>query len=71
MDEMPYESLVRDYRLRAGLSQEALADQLGVSRQTIVNIENGVNQPKVLLAIALGVALGVTVYELFREELGK
>lgn len=71
MDEMPYESLVRDYRLKAGLSQEALADQLGVSRQTIVNIENGVNQPKVLLAIALGVALGVTVYELFREELGK
>jgi putative transcriptional regulator len=71
MDAMPYESMVRGYRLKAGLSQEALAEQLGVSRQTIVNIENGVNQPKVLLAIALGVALGVTVYELFREELGQ
>lgn len=63
-----YQSQVREYRLKKGISQEHLARELGVSRQTIVNIEQGVNQPRVLLAIALGVALGVTVYELFREE---
>ena len=64
---MAYESLVRDVRLRRGITQEALAEQLGVSRQTIVNIENGLSQPRVLLAIALGVALGVAVETLFRE----
>jgi putative transcriptional regulator len=63
-----YQSNMREYRQRAGLSQEALARQLGVSRQTIVNIERGVSEPKVLLAIALGAALGVAIQELFRKE---
>ncbi len=62
-----YESHVREYRQRMGLSQEALARQLGVSRQTVVNIERGSNEPKVLLAIALGLLLGAAVGELFRK----
>jgi len=68
MRPMVYQSQVREYRLRAGVSQEELARELGVSRQTIFNIERGLSQPKVLLAMALGVALGATVYELFREQ---
>ena len=63
-----YQSNVKEYRERAGLSQEALARQLGVSRQTVVNIERGLSEPKVLLAIALGAALGVAIHELFRKE---
>ena len=63
-----YQSNVKEYRERAGLSQEALARQLGVSRQTVVNIERGLSEPKVLLAIALGAALGVAIQELFRKE---
>lgn len=62
-----YESRVREFRLKAGLSQEQLARQLGVSRQTVVNIEQGLNEPKVLLAIALGALLGVAIGELFRK----
>jgi len=61
------QSNVREARLEQGLSQEALARQLGVSRQTIVNIERGVSEPKVLLAIAIGTILGVAVNELFRK----
>lgn len=64
-----YESNVREYRERAGLSQEALARELGVSRQTIVNIERGLSEPRVMLAIALGAALGVAIHELFRKVL--
>jgi len=30
---------LRDWRLRAGLSQEDLADRAGVSRSTVVNAE--------------------------------
>lgn len=62
-----YESNVKVYREKAGLTQEALARELGVSRQTVVNIERGANEPKVLLAIALGAILGVAVGELFRR----
>jgi putative transcriptional regulator len=60
-------SSVKEHREKAGLSQEALARQLGVSRQTIVNIERGATEPRVLLAIALGAALGVAIQELFRK----
>jgi putative transcriptional regulator len=60
-----YSSNVKAYRERAGLTQEALARELGVSRQTVVNIERGTNEPKVFLAIALGAILGVAIGELF------
>ncbi len=62
-----YESHVREHRQRLGLSQEALARQLGVSRQTVVSIERGLSEPRVLLAIAIAAALGVTIQELFRK----
>lgn len=64
-----YESNVRQYREQAGLSQEALARQLDVSRQTIANIERGLSEPRVLLALAIAAALGVAIQELFRKGL--
>jgi putative transcriptional regulator len=67
MAAMPrYDSAVREYRERAGLSQEALARRVDVSRQTIVNIERGANEPRVLLALALAAVLGAAVSELFK-----
>ncbi|MDQ6857482.1 MAG: helix-turn-helix domain-containing protein [Chloroflexota bacterium] len=64
-----YKSRVREYREEAGLSQEALARMLGVSRQTIVNIERGLSEPRVLLAIGLAAALGgIAIQELFRKS---
>ncbi len=64
----PYESRVRQVRERRGWSQEQLARKVGVSRQTIANIEQEVNEPRVTIALALAIALGVTVYELFRKK---
>lgn len=64
-----YSSSVKELRERAGLSQEALARQVGVSRQTVVNIERGANEPRVFLALALAAALGVAVDVLFRRVL--
>lgn len=61
-----YDVRVREARERVGLSQEALARQCGVSRQAIVNIERGESQPRVLLAMAIGAALGVAIAEIFR-----
>lgn len=53
------ESSVRERRITMGLSQEELARRVGVSRQTIVNIEKGLNEPKVFLALAIAAVLGV------------
>lgn len=65
---MPYESKVKEYRERKGLSQEALARELGVSRQTIVNIEKGLSEPRVLLAIAICAVLGgIAITEMFSK----
>jgi len=60
-------STVREYREKAGLSQEALARKVEVSRQTIVNIERG-SEPRVLLALAIAAVLGVAVSDLFRRS---
>jgi putative transcriptional regulator len=56
---------VRERRDRVGLSQEALARECGVSRQTIVNVEQGKCQPRVLLALDISAALGSTVEALW------
>jgi putative transcriptional regulator len=66
-----YESRLREYRQKAGLSQEALARKLNVSRQTIVNIERGLSEPRVMLAIGLALVLGAAVADLFGKELRK
>ncbi len=67
-----FESTVRECRLRAGLSQAGLSQEglsrlLGVSRQTVVNIERGESEPRVFLALAIAGVLGVVVGDLFRR----
>jgi len=39
-----------------------------VSRQTIVNFERGIDEPKVFLAISIAAVLGVAVDDLFRRR---
>ena len=55
---------------RAGkdLSQQQLADAVGVSRQTINAIEKGDYNPTINLCIAICKALGKTLDELFWEQ---
>ena len=55
---------------RAGLdlSQQELAEKVGVSRQTISAIEKGDYNPTINLCIAICKALGKTLDELFWQE---
>ena len=55
-------------RAAKGLSQEQLADRVGVSRQTINAIEKGDYNPTVRLCVAICRVLGVTLDELFWED---
>ena len=58
-------SRVREHRLHAQLTQEALAREIGVTRQTIIAIEKGNYVPSVLLALKIARRLQVAVEELF------
>ena len=54
-------------RAAMDLSQQELADRVGVSRQTINAIEKGDYNPTINLCIAICKALGKTLDELFWE----
>lgn len=58
-------NVVRQLRLTRGLSQAALGDVLGVSRQTVNSIETGRYLPSLPLAIALARYFDTTVEEVF------
>ena len=56
---------VKDFRLKAGLSQLALAQAIGVARQTINLIENDKYNPSLDLCIKLAVTLKTDLNTLF------
>ena len=55
-------------RIDLGMSQTELAEKAGVTRQTIGLIEAGDFNPSLNLCIAICVALGVTLNDLFWED---
>lgn len=59
---------VRELRVERGLSQGALAAEMGVSRQTINAIETGRYSPSLPLAIRLARFLGKPVEEIFHVD---
>ncbi|MBA3425324.1 MAG: helix-turn-helix transcriptional regulator [Rubrobacteraceae bacterium] len=62
------ENGVRDLRTSRGLSQGRLAEEMGVSRQTINAIETGRYTPSLPLAISLSRFFGRPVEEVFRAD---
>lgn len=52
-------------RAAMGLTQQGLADTVGVTRQTIVAIEKGDYNPTVKLCVQICQALGKTLDDLF------
>jgi putative transcriptional regulator len=55
-------------RGRKNITQEELANKVGVTRQTIIAIEKGNYTPSVLLAIKLAKYFNVSVEDLFNLE---
>ena len=56
---------IKQLRKEAGLRQEDLAEQLEVSRQTIIAIENDKYNPTLELAMKLAKKLGKHVEDIF------
>jgi putative transcriptional regulator len=59
---------IRALRGASGLSQAALADAMGVSRQTINSIETNRYTPSLPLAIALARFFQHSVEEIFHDD---
>ena len=59
---------LKSARAALDMSQQQLADAVGVSRQTINAIEKGDYNPTIKLCLAICKALGKTLDELFWEE---
>lgn len=63
-----FKNRIKTERQKAGLSQEELAQTVGVSRNTISSIETGQFNPTAKLALILCIALDKKFEELFYFE---
>jgi putative transcriptional regulator len=60
---------IRELRFRRGeMTQQALADALGVTRQTINAVEGGKYAPSLEVAFRIARALEAAIEEVFRYE---
>lgn len=64
-DKLELKNRIREARTEKGLSQSALAQLVGVSRNTISSIETGQFNPTAKLALILCTALEKSFEELF------
>jgi len=58
-------SCVKSVRKEKGITQQELAEAVGVTRQTIIAIEKGNYTPSVLLALNLAKYIGQPVEDIF------
>ena len=65
---MIYSKKIKEYRELTLITQKELADQLSVSRQTIISLENGRYNPSITLAYKVAVMFGKTIEEVFLFE---
>lgn len=56
------------YRRKNGLSQEQLAEKIGVSRQAISKWESGTSTPELEKLLALSECFNITLDDLIKEE---
>jgi transcriptional regulator with XRE-family HTH domain len=70
--EILYKSIgnqIKDLRKRMRLSQEELAEQLGLSRASVVNIEKGRQHPSVHMLVDIAKIFKVPVTDFLSDQL--
>lgn len=60
-----FDSKIHVYRATKRMSQQELADLVGVSRQTIIQLERNRYNPSMLLAYSIAKVFDVTIEDLF------
>lgn len=64
-------NVIREHREGAGLTQSELARRLGVTRQTLIAIEQGKYSPTLELAFQIAREFGVSLDAVFRYPEGE
>lgn len=65
---MPLYNHLKEHRARLGVNQQEMGRLVGVSRQTISQIERGDYSPSVTVALRIAKACHVTVEDIFQYE---
>ena len=61
-------NIIEQKRKERGMTQQQLAAALGVSRQTIISLENGKYNPSILLAYAIARLFSAQIEDIFLFE---
>ncbi|MCG7415940.1 MULTISPECIES: helix-turn-helix transcriptional regulator [Microbacterium] len=61
---------IRDHRDTSGMTQAELARRLGVTRQTVIAIEQGRYSPSLELAFQIAAEFGVGIDDVFSYDRG-
>ena len=70
MSNSPIQNSIRKWRFMSGeLTQQELADKVGISRQTVVAIEKGNYSPSLELAFRIALAFNTSIEEIFIYDL--
>ena len=65
---MPLNNRLKEHRAKINVNQTEMGRLVGVSRQTIGQIERGDYSPSVTLALKIAKVLGVSVEDIFNYE---
>jgi putative transcriptional regulator len=65
---MQVKNRLKVFRAMHDLTQESLANKLGVTRQTVVSIENGRYDPSIGLAFRIARLFNVRIEDVFEYE---
>ena len=66
-----FESKIHVYRATKRMTQQELADLVGVSRQTVMQLERNSYNPSMLLAYSIARVFDVTIEDLFDFKEGQ
>ncbi|HVU47231.1 MAG TPA: helix-turn-helix transcriptional regulator [Terracidiphilus sp.] len=59
---------IRELRAKREMTQQQLADEVGVTRQTVIAMEQDKYSPSLETAFKVALALGVTLEQCFQYE---
>lgn len=62
------ENRIEELRKIKGMTQQAMGEALGVSRQTIISLENGKYNPSLVLAHSIAKLFDLTIEDVFVFE---
>lgn len=70
MRKVSISNRIRELRFNAGeMTQQALADSVGITRQTIIALETGKYYPSLELAFLIAETFGVGLEEVFQRQI--